>query len=49
MVASDLTVIRYSGTSFHKGDEQSCGRDEKVTRIPATEKLLPRLKVIVGN
>lgn len=49
MVAGDLTVIRYSGTSSHKGDEQSCGRDEKVTRNPATEKLLPRLKVIVGN
>lgn len=49
MVAGDLTVIRYSGTGSHKGDEQSCGRDEKVTRNPATEKLQPRLKVTVGN
>lgn len=49
MAAGDLTVILYSGTGSHKGDEQSCGRDEKVTRNPATEKLQPRWKVTVGN
>lgn len=42
MAAGDLTVILYSGTGSHKGDERSCGRDEKVTRNPATEKLQPR-------
>lgn len=48
MAVGDLTVIRNSRTDSHKEDEQSCRRDEKVTRNN-DKKLQLCLKVTVEN